>query len=105
MATTHTFAALAVPTRRTIIETLAREGRLSASDISKKFTITASAISQHLNVLLEAGLILVERHGQQRIYEINPKAVSEIERWAVDVTLLWEQRLDSLGIYLESVKK
>ncbi|MDJ0755138.1 MAG: metalloregulator ArsR/SmtB family transcription factor [Ardenticatenaceae bacterium] len=98
----NAFSALAVPARLTIVETLARNGRLTATEISRHFTITASAISQHLKVLLDANLVLVERRGQQRIYQINPEGIAEVEVWATQIIQLWEQRLDSLDSFLSS---
>ena len=98
----NVFSALAVPTRLVIVETLARSGRLTATEISNHFTITSSAISQHLKVLLDANLVTVERRGQQRIYQINPKGVAEVEEWASHTIQLWEQRLDSLDSFLSS---
>lgn len=64
--------ALAEPTRRTILEMLAKEGQLSATEISDRFNVSPSAISQHLKVLREANLVLMEKRAQQRLYRINP---------------------------------
>ena len=66
------FFALSEPKRRRIVELLAGSGELSAGEICRKFDITAQAISQHLNVLREAGLVKMEKRGQQHIYRINP---------------------------------
>ena len=66
------FFALAEPTRRTIVEMLARNGPLSVTDISARFPISSPAISQHLKVLREAQVVLVEKRAQQRIYLLNP---------------------------------
>src|SRR5437867_10990889 len=85
------FYALAEPTRRDIIELLATNGQLSATDISDKFAVTAPAISQHLKVLREANFVLAEKRAQQRMYSINPTAMSEIERWAQRMTKLLER--------------
>jgi DNA-binding transcriptional ArsR family regulator len=62
------FSALSVPTRRNILEILATSGKLSATEISQNFSISAPAISQHLKVLIESNLLTVEKHAQQRIY-------------------------------------
>ncbi len=75
------FAALSDPNRLRIVEMLAENGRLPASDISKRFFISSPAISQHLKVLREANLVLVETRAQQRIYTLNPEGISEIEHW------------------------
>src|SRR5881628_2942421 len=91
------FYALAEPTRRDIIELLATNGQLSATDISDKFAVSAPAISQHLKVLREANFVLVEKRAQQRMYSINPNAMSEIERWVQRMTKLLERSVQCTG--------
>ena len=73
------FSALADPTRHNILEVLAQNGQLSASDISDKFPVSLSAISQHLKVLSEANLVQMEKRAQQRMYQINPDAILDLE--------------------------
>lgn len=99
------FSALADPTRRLILEMLAREGQLSATEISDNFQATPSAISQHLKVLREANLILMEKRAQQRLYQINPQAVDELEQWVKQLTRQWEERFVALDQLLEAEKK
>ncbi|MBE7474100.1 MAG: ArsR family transcriptional regulator [Anaerolineae bacterium] len=99
------FSALADPTRRLILEMLAREGQLSATEISDNFQATPSAISQHLKVLREANLILMEKRAQQRLYQINPQAVDELEQWVKQLTRQWEERFAALDQLLEAEKK
>jgi DNA-binding transcriptional ArsR family regulator len=89
------FAALADPTRRRIIEMLAG-GERTAGEIVAGFSMSAPAISQHLKVLREAGLITARVEGQKRIQEINPHALQEIEEWARRTRKFWEERLDTL---------
>jgi DNA-binding transcriptional ArsR family regulator len=89
------FTALADPTRRGIIELLARGDR-TAGEIVAVFSVSAPAISQHLKVLREAGLIKVQVAGQKRIQQINPAALREIEDWARRTRKFWEERLDDL---------
>ncbi len=96
------FAALAEPTRRSIVELLATHGQLSASDIGKEFPITAPAISQHLKVLREANVVQVEKQAQWRIYRINPAAIQEMESWSQQMRRLWNQRFDALDALLEA---
>jgi DNA-binding transcriptional ArsR family regulator len=100
-----TFYALAEPTRRKIIELLARYGELSATEISDRFDVSAPAISQHLKVLREAELVTVEKRAQQRIYRLNPQAVDQVEDWARQVTSLWNQRFDALEVVLKQEKE
>jgi DNA-binding transcriptional ArsR family regulator len=99
------FTALAEPTRRSIIEMLAERGELSATDISDKFHSSPPAISQHLKVLREAKLVRVEKRSRQRIYQINPSAMNQIEQWAKQTTEMWNKRLDKLDTVLAAAKK
>jgi hypothetical protein len=77
----------------------AKKGRLSASEISKHFKITAPALSQHL------GVLAFRRQAQKRIDGINPKAIMEVEQWARSMMQLWEQRLDALEKALKVEKR
>ncbi len=99
------FYALAEPTRRDIIELLASSGQLSATDISDNFAVSAPAISQHLKVLREANFVRVERRAQQRIYRINPDAMSEIDEWVQEMTKRWNARFNVLDKILDVEKK
>jgi len=99
------FHALADPSRRKIIELLARNGELSATDICNEFQVSPQAISQHLKVLREADLVRIEKRAQQRIYRINPDAMLEMEDWARHVTELWNQRFDALDKLLQVEKR
>lgn len=99
------FTALAAPTRREIIEMLASKGKLSATDISKKFHSTPPAISQHLKILRQAKLIKVEKLGQQRMYQIDIDGMREFEEWSQRMTHLWEKRFDVLEKLLKTEKE
>ncbi len=90
------FSALGDPNRRRIVELLANQGPLTATEISEKFSVSPSAISQHLKILREAGLIQMKKKAQKRIYAIDSAAVHEMEIWAKRLTALWEQRFDAL---------
>jgi len=90
------FSALGDSNRRRIVELLAKQGPLTASEISSNFTVSPSAISQHLKILRESGLIRMKKHAQQRIYEIDAAAMQEMESWARQVTERWNERFDSL---------
>ncbi len=99
------FSALAETTRRKMLELLAEGGPLSARDISAQFTISPPAVSQHLKILREAGLVHMEKKAQQRIYHINPEALHEVEAWTVQVTHLWNRRFDTLDRVLAVEKQ
>ncbi|HEV8591887.1 MAG TPA: metalloregulator ArsR/SmtB family transcription factor [Pyrinomonadaceae bacterium] len=99
-----TFTALAEPTRRSILEMLAANGNLSASDIYSKFKASPPAISQHLKVLREAKLVRVEKRAQKRIYYVNPEPMHELEIWIKQFTQYWQERHDALEKLLEKEK-
>lgn len=96
------FTALADPTRRAILELLSQRGELPAGEIAAQFDMSAPAVSQHLKALREAGLVAVERRGQQRIYLVNAAAMRKVETWAAGLRQQWERRLDALEQFLES---
>ena len=98
------FSALGDPNRRRIVELLANQGPLTATEISEKFSVSPSAISQHLKILREAGLIQMKKKAQKRIYAIDSAAVHEMEIWAKRFAALWEQRFDALEKIIEAEK-
>ena len=99
------FYALADPTRRKILELLASQGELSATQIYANFPISAPAISQHLKVLREAGLVKMEKRAQQRIYQINPQTMLELEDWSKQLAQEWNKRLDVLDEIIKIEKE
>jgi DNA-binding transcriptional ArsR family regulator len=96
-----TFTALADPTRRRIVEMLA-EGERTAGEIVSRFDMTAPAISQHLKLLREAGLINVRADGQRRIHSLDRSGFAEMEAWIAKTKRFWEARLDALEHTLRS---
>jgi DNA-binding transcriptional ArsR family regulator len=90
------FHALAEPRRRDILEMLASSGTLPASAICEKFKVSSAAISQHLKVLRQAQLVVMEKRGQQRIYQINTNSFSQLEDWLSKMTKLWTRRFDAM---------
>ena len=92
------FLALAEPTRRRVIEMLAKRGKMSASEICDRFKVTPQDISRHLRVLREAELVIVERRAQQRIYRVNTATVFLLEDWARQMA----HQLDALGLMLKT---
>ncbi|CAN5144624.1 metalloregulator ArsR/SmtB family transcription factor [soil metagenome] len=90
------FYALVEPNRRRILELLAQNGELTASEISTQFQISAPAISQHLKVLRDANLVHMEKRAQQRIYKFNPTAMHELDNWTHRMSKLWNDRFDRL---------
>src|SRR5437762_10727725 len=87
--------AIADPTRRRIVELLAVRER-TAGELVEEFDLSAPAISQHLNVLREAGLVTTRAEGQTRIQALNPKGFDELDAWLYRTRQFWSQRLDAL---------
>ncbi len=98
------FFAISDPRRREIVRLVAERGQLSAGDICKEFDITAQAVSQHLRVLRECGLLLVEKSAQKRIYHINTEPILELDKWARETASLWDKRFNQLDEVLDRQK-
>jgi len=84
--------AIAAPRRRQIL-TLVRDGELSAGEISSHFDVTRPAVSQHLNVLKEAGLVSERRNGTRRLYRARPEGLTELKQFLEG---FWDERLEAL---------
>jgi DNA-binding transcriptional ArsR family regulator len=93
------FAALADPTRRSIVRRLA-EGEATVLELAEPFPISLPAISRHLKVLERAGLISRGRDGQRRPCQLRPEPLVEIAGWAEHTRAAWEHRLDRLDAHL-----
>ena len=89
------FAALADPTRRRIVEMLATR-ELAAGEIARRFDMTPPAVSQHLKLLRNAGLIHVRRDAQRRIYALDPRGLAELDAWIARYRRFWHDHLDTL---------
>lgn len=98
-----TFAALADPTRRAILARLAL-GETTVNELSKPFDISGPAISKHLKVLENAGLITRGREAQWRPCKIEPMALKSLDDWLDQYRQFWEQRLDRLEDYLRELQ-
>ncbi len=84
--------AIAEPHRRQIL-TLVRDGELSAGEIAAHFDVTRPAVSQHLNVLKEAGLVSERRSGTRRLYRARPQGLGELKAFLEG---FWDERLEAL---------
>ena len=99
------FFALSDPTRRAILEILATRGELSATDIYEQFSVSPQAISQHLKVLREANLVVMEKHAQKHLYSLNPQMLSQVETWVQQTRQRWEERFEALDRVLTAEKQ
>lgn len=97
------FQALADPTRRAMVERLAR-GPASVSELAEPFPMSMSAVVQHLKVLESSGLVVSEKVGRVRTCRVEPRAITAAERWLNDRRQSVERSLDRLGAFLDETK-
>ncbi|NEK59541.1 winged helix-turn-helix transcriptional regulator [Geodermatophilus sabuli] len=88
-------AAVADPTRRQLLDLLAR-GELAAGELADRFPVSRPAISRHLRVLREAGLVHSRVEGRRRLYALDPRPLRELDEWLEPYRDLWARRLDAL---------
>ena len=100
-----TFAALADDTRFAIVERLMRDGARTAGELADVAPISAPAISRHLKVLREAGVIDQKVEGPRRIYSVRPGAIRAISDWTIDHRRFWEGSLDRLEKALRNLEE
>lgn len=98
------FQAIADPNRRAIIGLLANQ-TLTLSDIAEYFPISRPAISRHIKILVECGLVVVHKQGRERYCEVQLEKLNEVAEWVEPYQKLWEQRLDRLEEYLSEWQK
>ena len=97
---TQTFSALSDSTRLAVVERLMADGELSAGSLVEEADISAPAMSRHLKVLREAGLIQQRVEGTKRLYSVRPDALKAIADWTMDHRAFWEASLDRLEAHL-----
>jgi len=96
--------ALADPTRRAMLARLAR-GEATVNELAAPFDMSLPAISKHIKVLEKAGLITRSRSAQQRPCQLSPESLKEVDDWMKAYRDIWEDRLDRLETYLQSIKE
>jgi DNA-binding transcriptional ArsR family regulator len=98
-----TFHALTDATRRSILDRL-QNGSASVNELVDRFDMTQPAVSQHLRVLREAGLVRVEKRGRQRVYSLNAEPLHPAFNWLSQYERFWAEKLVSLGEHLRKSK-
>ena len=101
---TEIFDVLAEPHRRRILELL-RGGERSVGELVDALELSQPAVSKHLRILKEAGLVSVHADGQRRLYRINPQPLQAIDQWLSGYRRLWEENLDRLEAFLQELQK
>lgn len=102
MAGHDVFAALADPTRRALIQRLAEASPQTTPRLAADLPITRQAVSKHLAVLAEAGLVTAERAGRETRYALTPAALVEAASWLSVIETLWDERLAALKRQVEA---
>ena len=97
------FQAIADPTRRQIIDLIANQS-MNLNAITDHFDISRPAISQHIKILNECGIIEIEQVGRERYCKIQPQNLKEASDWIQRYSLLWEQKIDSFEKYLDKLQ-
>jgi DNA-binding transcriptional ArsR family regulator len=100
----HAIEALGDPTRRRIVELLARREH-DAGDLGSNFSISQPAVSRHLRVLREHGLVRVRKDGQRRVYSLDPAPLAELDEWLARTRGFWLNRLDALETELRRERR
>ncbi|MEL7252843.1 MAG: metalloregulator ArsR/SmtB family transcription factor [Pseudomonadota bacterium] len=94
------FSALSDATRLSVVERLMAEGELPAGAIVEQADMSAPAMSRHLKVLREAGLVHQRVEGTKRLYSVRPEAMRAIADWTIDHKQFWDASLDRLEAHL-----
>ena len=94
------FQAIADPTRRQIIDLLANK-TLPVKDVAERFDISRPAVSKHIKILNECGLVVIQKKGRKRYCRADTKKLQEVIEWAMRYRKFWNDRLDALEVALQ----
>ena len=97
------FQAIDDPTRREIINLIAYQS-LNLNAIAENFDVSRPAISQHIKILTECGLVIIKKQGRERYCEAKLQQLSVVSDWVEQYRKVWEQRFDALDNLLEKMK-
>ncbi|HJL18560.1 MAG TPA: metalloregulator ArsR/SmtB family transcription factor [Sandaracinaceae bacterium LLY-WYZ-13_1] len=97
------FRAIGDPTRRAILDALV-EGERSVGELTERFEVSQPAVSQHLKILREAGLVAPRRDGRRRLYRVEAGPLREVYDWVAHYERFWDDKLAALGRFLDRRK-
>jgi DNA-binding transcriptional ArsR family regulator len=95
------FQAIADPTRRRIIDLLSRK-QLTLNAVAEQFSVSRPAVSKHVKILIECGLVVSRQKGRERYCRTNVQKLKEVDRWLNHYRKFWNRKLDTLGTFLEN---
>lgn len=96
----RTFSALSDPTRLNVVEALTQQGELPVAALLSNVEMSAPALSRHLKILREAGVIKQRAEGTKRYYRVAPEAMRAISDWTIQNRRFWDASLDRLDVLL-----
>ena len=99
-----TFAALADPTRRAMVERLTR-GPASVHGLTERFALSQQMISKHVAVLVRARIVVKTRQGRESVCTLRPEAIKKVSDWAMSYRRFWEESLEKLDVVVNEMKK
>ncbi len=99
-----TFEVLAEPNRRRILELL-QPGELPVGELVTRLDLSQPAVSKHLRILREAGLVEVRSDAQRRLYTVRPEPLRALDEWLIPYRHMWAQRLEQLERHLNEISK
>jgi DNA-binding transcriptional ArsR family regulator len=97
------FQAIADPTRRQIISMIANQS-LNLNAVADQFEMSRPAISKHIKILTECGLVTIKQQGRERFCEAKLAKLNEVNNWVAQYKQFWEAKLDSLETYLNELQ-
>jgi DNA-binding transcriptional ArsR family regulator len=98
------FQAIADPTRREIIRLVSRQP-LNLNAVAENFNVSRPAISKHIKILSQCGLVRVKQQGRERYCEAHLEKLGEVHDWLAQYKEFWEQKLDALEAYLQEIQQ
>ncbi len=96
------FTALADPLRRNLLVNLAQNSPRTATQLKADYEITRQGILKHLNILEDAGLVIVQQQGREKRYSFRPEPLNEVDEWVKALSDKWDERLLRLKAFLEN---
>lgn len=97
------FQAIAEPKRRAILDLLVHQ-RLTINGVAAHFAVSRPAISKHIKILSESGLVVIHQHGRERYCEVQPEKLDEVSGWIEQYQQMWQQRFERLDDLLEDLQ-
>jgi len=94
------FQAIADPTRREILWMLGRQS-MNVNAVAENFDVSRTAVSKHIKILTECGLITLRQQGREKICHVHPEKLNEVSKWIDHYKTFWNKKLDNLGHILE----